>query len=175
LDERRRGTNKILPETITDESPLFRTYGREVKPLSYVQARKQLRKLFEKAGLDMPIVRGSGRKRNFHELRPHSFRKFFKTQLTALGVPPDYIEYMMGHKIDAYQDVGMKGIEFLRTVYASANLRIFPKPKASLADVLKEIIRARGEDPSKYLKEEFIAGRTVITEEEEVEIYAKAV
>jgi len=80
----------------------------------------------------------------------------------------------MGYKLSTYHDVQMKGVEFLREVYASANLRIFQKPKATLADILKEIIKAKGEDPSKYLREEIMAGRASISEEEEVEIYARA-
>ncbi len=110
-----------------------------------------------------------------YEIRIHSLRKLFRTQMTALGVPSDYIEYMMGHRLSTYHDVGMKGIEFLRSIYAAANLRIFPKQKVTLADVLKEIIKARGEDPSKYLREEVMRGRKVLSDEEEAEVYARAI
>ena len=168
LDWRRRGTDKIPPEEITDESPLFRTQERKVRPLSQRGASAAIWKVFERAGLD----RKNGK---MHEIRIHSLRKFFRTQMAALGVPSDYIEYMMGHKLSTYHDVQMKGVEFLRGVYASANLRIFQKPKTTLADVLKEIIRSRGEDPSKYLRESIMAGRMVLSEEEETEIYARAI
>jgi len=168
LEHRRRGTSDIPSERITDESPLFRTYEKEVRPLTYYAARKAIRKAFKRAGLD----RKNGK---MHEIRVHSLRKFFRTQMAALGVPSDYIEYMMGHKLSTYHDVQMKGIEFLRNVYAAANLRIFQKQKVTLADILKEIIRSRGEDPSKYLKEQIMAGRTIPSEEEETEIYARAI
>jgi hypothetical protein len=69
----------------------------------------------------------------------------------------------------------MKGIEFLRSIYAASNLRIEAKEKASLADVLKELIRAHGEDASKYLKAEIASGTDVITPEGESEIYARAI
>ena len=69
---------------------------------------------------------------------------------------------MMSHKLSTYHDVGMKGIEFLRGVYDSANLRIFLKPKATLEDILREIIRARGEDLAKYLKEQIMAGKAML-------------
>lgn len=95
--------------------------------------------------------------------------------MVSLGVPSDYIEYMMGHKLSTYHDVRMKGIEFLRGVYAAANLRIFPKQRVTLADILKEIIRSRGEDPSKYLKEHIMAGKAILSEEEKTEIYARAI
>jgi intergrase/recombinase len=35
-----------------------------------------------------------------YELGVHSLRKYFKTQLLALGVQPDYVDYMMGHTVD---------------------------------------------------------------------------
>ncbi|RLG40229.1 MAG: hypothetical protein DRO05_06875, partial [Thermoproteota archaeon] len=98
LDWRRRGTKKIPPEEIEDESPLFRTYEREVRPLSHRGASAAIWNVFKKAGLD----RKNGK---MHEIRIHSLRKFFRTQMAALGVPSDYIEYMMGHKLSTYHDV----------------------------------------------------------------------
>jgi len=59
---------------------------------------------------------------NPYKVKVHSLRKFFKTQLLALGVQPDYVDYMMGYTIDTYHDVQSKGIEFLRGIYAVANL-----------------------------------------------------
>jgi len=56
-------------------------------------------------------------------------RKYSKTQLLALGVRPDYVDCMMGRTIGAYHDKEMKGIEFLRNVYAGVGLGIRPKPK----------------------------------------------
>ena len=169
LEQRRKGTKKIPPEEIEDESPLFRTRQRVVKPLSYKGASEAFNKVRRRALLDSK----SGR---FHEIRIHGLRKFFRTQLTALGAPVDYIEYMMGHKLSTYHDVQMKGVEFLRQVYASAGLRIFQKPKTpTLADILKEMIRAKGEDPTKYLKEEIINKKVILTEEQETELYSRVI
>ena len=61
-----------------------------------------------------------------YSLCVHSLRKYFKTQLMALGVQSDYVDYMMGHTVDTYHDIQSKGIEFLRNVYASAGLSIKP-------------------------------------------------
>jgi hypothetical protein len=168
LEQRREGTDKIPPEEINDESPLFRTNRKEVKPLDKKTVEKSLHSILKVAGL-----RSEPSKR--HEVRIHSLRKFFRTQLVSLGVPTEYVEYIMGHKLSTYSDISMKGVEFLRQIYASANLRIKQEKKASLTDVLKEIIRSRGEDPSKYLKSELIGGRAITSEEEEAEIYARAI
>ena len=64
-----------------------------------------------------------------YQMRPHSIRKFFRTQMAALGVQTDYIEYMMGHTISTYHNIRMKGIEFLRSIYATSGLSIKPKTK----------------------------------------------
>jgi len=77
-------------------------------------------------------------------LRPHSIRKFFRTQLAAKGVPSDYIEYMMGHRISTYHDIRMKGIEFLRNVYAQADVGITPRGKVDMYDFIEDILRSRG-------------------------------
>jgi len=39
--------------------------------------------------------------------------EYFKTQLMALGVQADHIDYMVGHTVDTYHDIQMKGVEFL--------------------------------------------------------------
>ena len=53
------------------------------------------------------LIRGKSRN---YQVRVHSLRKYFKTQITALGVNSDYIEYMTGHVIDTCHDVQMKGV-----------------------------------------------------------------
>lgn len=74
------------------------------------QIRKIVHQLYVKAGL---LKQPRGR---MYELRVHSLRKYFKTQMLALGVQPDYVDYMMGHTLDTYHDIQMKGIEFLRNI-----------------------------------------------------------
>jgi integrase len=184
LDVRRRGTLRKIrysggcttyvglpPEEIHDESPLIRNeHDAEVKPVKPQRIDAIVRSLYQKAGL---LSEGPNRR---YELRAHSIRKFFRTQLAALGVQSDYINYMMGHKISTYHDIKMKGIEFLRNVYASSGLSIRPKTKATRLEMLKQIVRAWGMDPDKVLvKEAFIEPhRTIVSplDHEEVQIRA---
>ena len=107
---------------------------------------KLVHELYQKAGL-IP-EKSVGRR---YDLRVHSIRKFFRTQLAALGMPTDYIEYMMGHTISTYHDIEMKGIEYLRDIYSASALSIKPKTKVSKIDALKEIIRAWGLNPDEIL------------------------
>jgi len=64
--------------------------------------------------------------------------------MLALGVQPDYVDYMMGHTLGSYHDIQMKRMEFLRTIYAASGLSVRPKTKVSKVEALKEIIRAWG-------------------------------
>ena len=154
LDKRRAGSPELRtpPETITPESPLIRNiHSARVRPISPSRVHSIVHNLYREAGL----LRGSNRRR--YELRVHSIRKFFRTQLAALGVNRDYIEYMMGHKISTYHDVKMKGVEFLRNIYAASGLSIQPKTRVSKIDALKEIIRAWGMDPEEILTKKALA------------------
>jgi len=84
-------------------------------------------------------------------------RKFFRTQLAALGLNADYIDYMMGHKLDTYADVKMLGVEKLRQTYARSGLSIKPKVEASKLEMLKEFTRSLGLDPEKILVKDALA------------------
>lgn len=165
LEQRRRGTDKIPPENITDESPLIRAYSREVKPLTENQIYHIVHDLYVKAGL-CSKVGGS-----MYDLRAHSLRKYFRTQLAALGVPSDYIEYMMGHTISTYHDIRMKGVEFLRAIYASAGLSIRPKTKLGKLEMLKEFARLLGLNPEEIFVKEALSKpwRTVMAPDEMAE------
>ena len=151
MDQRRRGSvdGKIPPETLSDHSPLIRDersrYPRHIGPK---QIRKLVHNLYVKADL---LKQRRGR---MYDLRVHSLRKYFKTQLIALGVQSDYVDYMMGHIIDTYHDIQSLGVEKLRNIYAAAGLSIKPKTRVSKIDALKEIIRAWGLNPEQILTRE---------------------
>jgi hypothetical protein len=147
LQMRRQGTDKIPPETINDETPLIRNMQlRRPVPITTAAVHKLVHELYQKAGL-IP-QKSLGRR---YDLRVHSIRKFYRTQLAALGVQTDYIEYMMGHTISTYHDIEMKGIEYLRGIYSASALSIRPKTRVSKIDALKEIIRAWGLNPDEIL------------------------
>jgi site-specific recombinase XerD len=146
LEQRKQGSAKIPPEKLTDESPLIRDERRaKTKGISSKQVRKLVHRLYVKAGL---IKQPKGR---LYDLRVHSLRKYFKTQLLALGVQPDYVDYMMGHTVDTYHDIQSLGIDKLRNTYAASGLAIRRKTQVSKVEALKEIIRAWGMNPEQIL------------------------
>jgi site-specific recombinase XerD len=154
LEKRKQGSpdGKIPPERIDHDSPLIRdAQSSKVRPLGEKQVYKLIHGLCHKAGLLKRDQHGG------YDLRVHSLRKFFKTQLMALGVQSDYVHYMMGHTVSTYHDIQSKGIEFLRNIYLSAGLSIKPRPHYSKIDMLKEMMRAWGLEPEKLLTREALA------------------
>ncbi len=160
LDQRRKGTKKVPPENITDDSPLIRDETRRTpKSISTKQLRKIVHELYVKAGFIKPNKTGA-----MYDLRVHSIRKYFKTQLIALGVQEDYADYFMGHTVDTYHDIQSLGIDKLRAIYAAAGLAIRKKTALSKIDTIKEMIRALGENPEQLLTREALT-RGNITEQ----------
>ena len=104
LEARRPGRldPPIQPETITDESPLIRdmlwdrTRGSDKpNPIGPKQVYELVHSLFVKTGL----IRLGDR---HYTLRVHTFRKFFKTNLVAAGVPESHADSFIGHVTDLY-------------------------------------------------------------------------
>lgn len=167
LEHRRRGSEsgKIPPEELNDESPLIRdSKSREVKGINGQQVYRRIHNLMHKVGL----ITLNSQKR--YELNAHSFRKWFKTQMTARGVQSDYVEFFMGHVLSTYQDVKSLGVEELRKVYRKADLSIRPKNEVSKLDQLKAFAETLGLDPDSISYEDGYVGpyRTVAGEEAEI-------
>jgi site-specific recombinase XerD len=163
LDQRRKGSpdlprngagvpRPMPPEKLTDSSPLIRDQTANIpRSVTRKAIRRIVRNLYVKAGL---VKKSGGR---MYELRVHSLRKYFRTQLASLGVNTDYIEYMMGHTVDTYHDIQSLGIEKLRGAYAAAGLGIRPKTRLTKIDAIKEMLRAMGENPERILSREALA------------------
>jgi integrase len=163
LDMRKKGTEKKPPERLTDNSPLIRNERRnKVLPVSEAGISTLIHDLLFKAGI---IQKGDVKR---YPVRPHSLRKYFRTQLGAIStIPTDYIDYMMGHTVSTYNDIRMKGINYLRELYASSGLSIRPKTKLSKIDKLKLFAESLGLNPDEVLAKDAFAmpHRTVIDPE----------
>lgn len=173
LDTRRKGLidRRITREDIHDDSPLIRDHQTKIaRPIGEKQLYKLVHTLYSQVGLLKQNNSGG------YDLRVHSLRKYFKTQMMALGVQPDYIDYMMGHTVDTYHDIQSKGIEFLRNIYATAGLSIAPKQKGWELDALKAFARGLGLEPEKVLTQAAFAEphRVYITAEDHEQAQTKA-
>lgn len=124
----------VPPEEIHDDTPLIRNTESAIpKPIGEKNIYRIIHRLYYKAGL----LRKN--KNGHYDLRVHSIRKFFKTQLIANGVSEPFVDYMMGHVTDVYTDVESKGVEFLRGIYAKAALSIRPR-SLDKVEMTKEIL-----------------------------------
>ena len=86
MEKRTQGSpdGKIPPETLDDRSPLVRdAQSIAPKPIGEKQIYKLVHGVYHKAGLLNKTENGG------YDLRVHSLRKYFKTQLMALGVQSD--------------------------------------------------------------------------------------
>jgi hypothetical protein len=172
LKIRERGSpgGGVPPEELTPDSPLIRSEKSvEVKPIRPHQIYGVVHGLYHKAGLL------KDKKGRMYNLRVHSIRKYFRTQLAALGVPADYIEYMMGHRVSTYHDIQMKGVEFLRNIYAASGFSIKPKTRLGRIEMLKEFTRLLGLNPEEILTRKALEEphRAIITPEQREEIEIK--
>ena len=118
-----------------------------------------MRKLVHQLYLEAELIKQ--RNGRMYDLRVHSLRKYFKTQLLALGVQPDYVDYMMGHTVDTYHDIQSLGTDKLRNAYAALGLAIRRKTQVSKVEALKEIIRAWGMNPEQLLTRDALADGAV--------------
>lgn len=145
LVARKNGTIGVPPEFFNDESPLISNCYK-IRALDPRAISDIVRKLYVKAGL---LTRNPKTRR--YDLRTHSLRKFFLTQMVSMGVERDYIEYMLGHTLSSYHDVKMKGVDFLRGIYLSSGLSMQPRTRASKILDLTEIIHSWGLNPEEVL------------------------
>src|SRR6266516_1973823 len=149
LDSRRQGSaddghhnQKLPPEEMRDDSPLIRdSLSKVPRPIGEKAIYRILHSLLHRAGLLKRNKNGG------YDLRVHSIRKFFKTQLQSLGVGDPFIDYWMGNKKSVYSDMEMKGVDFHRELYSKAELSIRPREAGSKVDLLKQMVRSIGATP----------------------------
>ena len=127
-------------ENIHHEPPLIRDkLSRHPKTLSPGRLYQIIHDLHTKASLITRKLLGRR-----YDLRVHSIRRFFRTQMVTLSVDRDYIECMMEFTISTYNDVKMKGIEFLRGIYMVSGYQSNRK-RASAKSTPSKRLYAHGE------------------------------
>lgn len=143
------------PEAIHDASPIIRNeHSTTVKPVTPAQIHRTIHGHLLQTGI---VAKGNRHTRRY-PMRVHSIRKYFRTQLGAIStMPTDYIDYMMGHTVSTYNDIRMKGIEFLRTLYASSGLSIRPKTRISKIERLTMFAESLGLNPNEVLSRDAVA------------------
>jgi integrase len=109
LDARKIGTEKIPPEELKDDSPLFRTSRAEVSPVSYNSLSTEFQRTRKRAGITFSI---------------YDLRRFFSTNMKAAGVNETLVEFWMGHKLPGQIDPYLFSPENQDQIYMTAYPRI---------------------------------------------------
>jgi hypothetical protein len=153
LELRRRGTASLPPECITDESPLIRCRSPHEGQNNSIKERA-LGMLFSRLCHEAGIKRI--RTATGFDVNVRSLRRFFRTQMSALGVQRDFVEYMMGHTPDTYLDLRMMGVEYFRRVYVISGISLKQKPEQDRLLLLKQAIERLDFKPEEMLKPEIL-------------------
>jgi site-specific recombinase XerD len=114
LELRRKGTDKVAPETITRESPLFVT-------------KKETRASRENIST---IMKNAFRRHGYKRMSAHSLRKKLQTDLEKGGMNPNWIDQILGHQlINSRGAYSLPTIEELKEAYQNAydHIRVTPK------------------------------------------------
>ena len=146
LDQRRKGTRPqqrngepikyVPPEEIVDNSPIIAS-ACSSKPIGKKNIYQIMHRLYHRAGL---LSKKNNPRGRHYDLRTHSIRKFFDTQMIARNVQESYVQYWMGHVVDSYNDVDKLPTEFLREVYAKADHRIRSRAQYNKLEMAKEVV-----------------------------------
>ena len=136
IEHRRKGSRGIEPETITNESPLFRIWRKgKVKPMS----RENMTTLIRNAFLR------TGEKR----MSAHSLRKMLQTNLEKANVSPNWIDQILGHELinsrDAYS---LPTDEELQEAYQNAYKLIKVSPEITTPTATTAVTNTEQEEYS---------------------------
>ena len=109
LDARKRGTDKIPPETLDDNSPLFRSLRSRAGPVNYAGINQEFQRTRKRAGTEFSV---------------YDLRRFFSTNMKAAGVNDTIAEFWMGHTLPGEKDGYMTRPENQEQIYMTAYPRI---------------------------------------------------
>jgi integrase len=115
---RQKGSQKVKPETITEKSPLFRTWrSRQIKRIS-------------RSGLS-GLIYNAFRRINEAKMSAHSLRKYTQTTLEEANVNANWIDLIIGHVLPNSRGAySLPDNEKLKEAYVKAYpfLRVYPDP-----------------------------------------------
>jgi len=115
LNERRKGTPYVAPETIEDNSPLFKSSGKTHNEIRHITPNNFNHLVITKAAKKAGLYNGN------RSLTSHSLRRFFQTTLEFASVPHNWIKLMMGHSLPETEGAYSKPTtEQLREMYQKA-------------------------------------------------------
>ncbi len=112
LSIRKSGTEKIPPEDLNDESPLWRRQTKEVSAQTDDE-------------IECEFVRCARRSGLLGKVSPHLIRKYFNTTMKLAGVNDSLVEYWMGHTLPRVKSAYLvPSIDEQMKIYQRAYLKL---------------------------------------------------
>lgn len=101
------GEKGMAPETLTVDSPLFRTHSRKVKAMSTKRIKDAVREIAKRSGI--------------RDISAHSFRKYTQTMLESARLDPNWRRLILGRKLPGSEgSYSMPSTEDLMKAYKEA-------------------------------------------------------
>ena len=99
LKLRRKGSRYLDPEDITSDSPLFISESNRRRKERVRAYESGINRAMQAVALKAGLISEEEKGRTINTAGIHALRASFSTILRDQGVPPDYVEEMLGHKL----------------------------------------------------------------------------
>jgi integrase/recombinase XerD len=142
---RRKGSRYLSPEEIKNDSPLFISESNRRRKERVRAYEGGINRAIQAAALTAGLISGEEKGRTINTAGIHALRASFSTILRDQGVPSDYVEEMLGHKLP-YDGAYMRPtVNRLKEAYVKAYPALSIK-KVVVKQPLKEEIDKRVKD-----------------------------
>jgi len=152
---RRKGSRYLSPENITHDSPLFISESNRRRKERVRAYESGINRAMQAVALKAGLISEGEKRRTINTAGIHALRASFSTILRDQGVPSDYVEEMLGHRLP-YEGAYMRPtVKQLREAY----IRAYPALSIK-GVVIKTVTREENDEQIKdYLARAGITNR----------------
>ncbi len=148
---RRKGSRYLSPEDLKNDSPLFISESNRRRKERVRAYEGGINRAMQAVALRAGLINEEEKGRTINTAGIHALRASFSTILRDQGVPPDYVEEMLGHKLP-YDGAYMRAtVNRLKEAYMKAypalsikQVLVKPPQKEELDERLKDYLARAG-------------------------------
>ncbi len=148
---RRKGSRYLSPEDIKNDSPLFISESNRRRKERVRAYEGGINRAMQAAALKAGLISEEEKGRTINTAGIHALRASFSTILRDQGVPSDYVEEMLGHRLP-YDGAYMRAtVNRLKEAYMKAypalsikQVLVKPLPKEEIDERVKEYLARAG-------------------------------
>ncbi len=139
LKLRKKGSRYLAPEDLKNDSPLFISESNRRRKERVRAYESGINRAIQAAALKAGMIADDEKKRTINTAGIHALRASFSTILRDQGVPPDYVEEMLGHRLP-YDGAYMRPtVNRLKEKYQKAYPALSIKPVVTKTPAKEEI------------------------------------